>query len=44
MSTTIRKILLVLALLCFTLVSCEPANCDLQMVAGGAKTCAEARK
>ena len=44
MSTTIRKIVLVLALLCFALVSCEPANCDLQMVAGGAKTCAEARK
>lgn len=44
MSTTIRKIMLVLALLSFALVSCEPANCDLQLVAGGAKTCAEARK
>jgi hypothetical protein len=44
MSITIRKIMLVLALLCFTLVSCEPANCDLQLVAGGAKACQESRK
>jgi len=44
MYITIRKLLILLALLGFTLVSCEPANCDMQMVAGGAKICAEARK
>ena len=44
MSATIRKLVLILALLGFALVSCEPANCELQMVAGGAKICAESRK
>jgi len=41
MSIHIKKLALTLILLSLALVSCKPANCDLQMVAGGAKACQE---
>lgn len=45
MQTTLRKLALVFAFLCFALVSCDsPDNCDLQMVAGGSQICEDARK
>jgi hypothetical protein len=40
-----KTIIVVISLACLMLVSCEgPDNCDLQMVAGGAQICADARK
>ena len=45
MPTTLRRLVLILALMCFALVSCDnPENCDLQMVAGGSQICEDARK
>ena len=45
MQAKIKRILLVVMLLCWALVSCKgPDSCDLQMMAGGAQYCQDARK
>ena len=45
MQTTLHRLVLIFALLCFALASCDnPENCDLQMVAGGSQICEDARK
>jgi hypothetical protein len=45
MQAKINKIVLVILLMCFALVSCDDrSTCDMLMVAGGSQICKEQRK
>ncbi len=44
MQIAIKKLLLIAALLCFALVSCDTqSSCEMQMVAGGAQACEQGK-